>query len=117
LRREENVSLFRYRALIKLGPPRPGREADGSEFPSGTHKLMVHAWRPGSPPTEKYFAAEFSREENAPLVAGESEIVTITIADDEAPSYLGPGREFAIWGPCVGTGVISRRVFSTSTPS
>jgi len=111
------VSLFHYRALVTLDPQRPGRPDSAAELPSGTHNLMVHAWRDGAPPHDKYFAAEIWRDDDGPLRAGERTIVTITVTDDDAPLYLGPGRMFTFWGAGGGRGVVSRRVFSHSGPS
>ena len=111
------VSLFRYRALVTLDPPRPGQDETDAQFPSGTHKLMVHAWRAGKPPHDKYFAAEIWPDEDSPLRPGVRAIVTITVTDDDAPDYLGPGRMFSLWGGGTGRGIVSRRVFSNASPS
>ncbi|MHB1595992.1 MAG: hypothetical protein ACYCO9_19360 [Streptosporangiaceae bacterium] len=39
--------------------------------------------------------------------------MTITLNDDDAGQYLGPGRQFTMWdGHDIGHGIISRRVFA-----
>lgn len=112
------MSLFRYRALVTLDRPIPGQEEYVDLFPSGTHKLMVHAWRDDIwPPHDKFFPAEINTDGDSPLHAGERAIVTITVTDDDAPSYFAPGRMFALWGGGHGRGVVSRRVFSNFSPS
>jgi hypothetical protein len=111
------VSLFRFRALVTLDPARPGHEETDEHFPVGTHRLMVHAWKTGTPVHDKLFAAEIWSDEGTPLHAGDRAIVTITVTDDDAPDYFSPGRQFALWGGAGGRGVVSRRVFSNSTPS
>jgi hypothetical protein len=43
--------------------------------------------------------------------------VTITVTDDQAPAYFGPGQPFTLWGECAGHGVVCRRVFTDFGPS
>lgn len=111
------MSLYRYRALVTLDPPRPGQDETDEQFPGGTHKLMVHCWRSGTPVHDKFFAAEIWRDGDSPLHPGDQAIVTITLTDDDAPEYLRAGTEFALWGGPGGHGVVSRRVFSNASPS
>jgi hypothetical protein len=109
------MKRFRYRALIELDLST--RCDPGREFSSGTRALMVHARRIGQPTVDKYFPATISQIDQRPLHPGEHAVVTITVIDDDAPSYFGPGQPFAIWGADTGRGIISRRVFTDSGPS
>jgi hypothetical protein len=117
--REGLMRRFRFRALVmieSLAPGRPRRDSGGLES-SATHALMVHASRSGQPSSGKYFPATISRDDGQPLEPGERQVVTITIADDEADLFLAPGRPFRIWGGGSGRGIVSRRVFTDSGPS
>lgn len=109
---------FRFRARVMLDSwaPAHGRDPRGLD-PSATHALMIHAWHADQPSCTKSFTAAIARDDGQPLGSGERQVVTITIADDEAPLFLGPGRRFTIWGSGSGSGVISRRVFTDSGPS
>lgn len=108
------MKRFRYRALIELDLS--ARADPGKEYLSGTRVLMVHARRIGEPSADKYFSATISQDDQRPLHPGEHAVVTITVTDDDAPSYLGPGQPFTIWGAGTGRGIISRRVFTESGP-
>jgi hypothetical protein len=114
------VRQFRFRALVTLdawASARPGPDRGSGLDPSGTHALMVYAWRADQPPCGKYFPAAISRDDGQPLLPGQCQVVTITITDDEAPLFLAPGKPFTIWGGGSGHGVVSRRVFTNSGPS
>lgn len=106
---------FRFRALVTLDPSGDG--ALGSEYPSGTHKLMVHAQRFSQPSSDRYFPAAISRDDEQRLRPGEQAVVTITVTDDDAPLYLATGEPFTLWGDSHGHGVITRRVFTAFGPS
>jgi hypothetical protein len=108
------MKRFRYRALIELDQSTRG-DPD-KEYLSGTRALMVHAWRIGQPSADRYFSATMSQDDQQPLHAGDHAVVTITVLDDDAPLYLGPGQQFTIWGASTGHGIISRRVFTDSGP-
>jgi hypothetical protein len=108
------MKRFRYRALVELDQPRQGR--GGRPYPSGTRALMVHAQHIGQPPGHKYFPATIAQDDEQPLQPGQHAVVTITVTDDDAPSYLAPGQPFTIWGDSTGHGIISRRVFTDSGP-
>jgi len=108
------MKRFRYRALVELDQPKLG-PAD-RQYPSGTRALMVHAQRIDRPSGHKYFPATITQDNLQPLQAGDHAVVTITVTDDEAPSYLAPGQHFTIWGASTGHGIISRRVFTDSGP-
>ena len=112
------VRQFRFRALVMLDSwaPARGKRARGLD-PSATHALMIHAQRSDQPSCSRSFPAAISRDDGQPLEPGERQVVTITIADDEAPLLLPSGRQFTIWGGGSGRGVISRRVFTDSGPS
>jgi hypothetical protein len=109
------MKRFRYRALVELD--RPARDGPGRQYPSGTRALMVHAWHIGQPPGHRYFPATIVQDDQEPLQSGQHVVVTITVTDDDAPSYLAPGQPIAIWGETTGRGIISRRVFTDSGPS
>jgi hypothetical protein len=103
---------IKYRALVTLDAPAKG--GPGRQYPSGTHALMVHARRIGQPSCDKYFPASIYPDDEQPLMPGEQRIVTITVAEDDAPAYLAAGQPFTIWGASSGHGVISRRVFTAA---
>jgi hypothetical protein len=113
------VRQFRFRALVTLDSwaPATRREQSRGLDPSATHALMIHAWHAGQPSCSKSFPAGVSRDDGQPLEPGERQVVTITVTDDAAPLFLGPGRQFTIWGGGTGRGVISRRVFTDAGPS
>jgi hypothetical protein len=106
---------FRFRALVTLDPPAPGTQA--TEYPSGTHKLMVHARCINEPSRGRYFPAVITRDDEQPLQPDRQAVVTITVADDDAPFYLATGEPFTLWGTGHGHGIITRRVFTASGPS
>jgi hypothetical protein len=116
--KEGAVRQFRFRALVTLESwaPARGRDPRGLD-PSATHALMIHAWHADQPSRTRSFPAAIARDDGRPLGSGEHQVVTITIADDEAPLFLAPGRRFTIWGGGSGRGVISRQVFTDSGPS
>jgi len=107
------MKRFRYRALVTLDPPVSGV---GTRYPSGTRALMVHARRIAEPLVHKYMPATISTDDLLPFRPGDHVVVTITVTDDDAPSYLGPGQSFTLWGGSTGHGIISRRVFTDSGP-
>jgi hypothetical protein len=109
------VKTFKFRALLTLDPPGPGRQA--RQYPSGTHSLMIHVGHVGKVPCDKYFPAVIVRDAEEPLSQGESAVVTVTVVDEDADLYLDAGQTFTIWGGCGGHGRISRRVFTDSEPS
>lgn len=110
---------FRFRALVTIESWAPARHGQDSREldSSATHALMIHARRSGQPSCSKYFPAAISRDDGQPLEPGERQVVTITIADDEAELFLAPGKPFTIWGGGTGRGIVSRRVFTNSGPS
>jgi hypothetical protein len=109
------VKRFRFRALVTLDPPTRGRA--GKQYSSGTRALIVHARRLDRPSRDKFFPATICRDAGLPLHPGERTVVTITVTDDEAPSYFGPGQVFTLWGASGGYGVVSRRVYTDFGPS
>lgn len=106
---------FKFRALVTLDPPAPGR--DVRQYPSGTRSLMVHACRIGDLSSDKYFPTVISCDTEHPLQQGERAVVTVTVAGDDALLYLEAGQPFTIWGASGGHGVISRREFTDGEPS
>ncbi|HUA27908.1 MAG TPA: hypothetical protein VMC03_03410 [Streptosporangiaceae bacterium] len=109
------MKRFRYRALVTLDPPGPC--GLGWQYPSGTRALMVRARRIGEPPVHRYMPATISPDDQLPLRPGDQVVATITVIDDEAPAFLGPGQPFTLWGGSTGHGIISREVFTDSGPS
>ena len=106
------MKLFKYRALVTLDPGRTGHD-----YPSGTHSLVVHASRLDDRSRDKYFPAVIATDGELPLHEGERTVVTMTVADDDAPQFLAAGQAFTIWGETEGHGVVSRRVFTDGEPS
>jgi len=107
------VTGYKYRALITLDGPGPGRNA--KPYAPGTHKLMVRCGRLAQPTTVRCFPAAIYRADEQPVSPGDADvIVTIEVSDDEAGEFLSPGQHFTLWnGQDIGHGVISRRVFFT----
>ncbi|HYK33027.1 MAG TPA: hypothetical protein VEV63_13750 [Streptosporangiaceae bacterium] len=106
---------FKFRALVTLDPPAPN--ADVRRFPTGTHNLMIHAWRMDDLSSDKYFPTVIACDAEHPLEQGERAVVTFTVEDDDALQYLAPGQPFTIFGGSRGHGVISRREFTDGQPS
>jgi hypothetical protein len=109
------VKPFRFRALVTLDPPM--RKGSRRQYASGTRSLMVHARRTGHPACDKYFPATIAEENGLPIQPGKRTVVTITVVDDQAPAYFGPGQAFTLWGESGGYGVVTRRVFTDYGPS
>jgi len=108
------MKLFRFRAVIALDPA-AAPSAHG--YLSGTRELLVHGTRIDDPGTDRFFPAMMTWDEENTLQPGDHAVVTLTIADDDAPSYLAAGQLFRLWGAGTGHGIISRRVFTTAGPS
>lgn len=105
------MTLARFRALITLDPAGRPRE-----FPSGT-RVLVHGTRIGDPASGKFFQAVMTSDEENPLRPGDHAVVTLTIADGDAPAYLAAGQHFMLWGASTGHGIISRQVYTPAGPS
>jgi hypothetical protein len=105
------VKSYKYRALVKLDPPVPGRPADpplpetGGRFVVRAHHHETHH--------SKIFSALVTTSSDEPLRAADHSIqLTMTVLGDDACDYLEAGDTFALWrGHDVGQGVISRRLF------
>jgi hypothetical protein len=108
------MKRFRYRALVEFD--QPARDGPGRQYPGGTRSLTVHARRIGQPSGHKYFPATIVQDDQRPPQPGEPVVVTITVTDDDAPSYFAPGQPFTIGGESTGRGIISRRVLADSGP-
>lgn len=65
-----------------------------------------------------YFPCEMTwDDEERTLRGGDHALVTITVTDEHAPEFLDAGQHFTMWsGTEVGHGVISRRVYFSSSP-
>lgn len=110
------MTTFRFRAVITLNEA--AHDPQGSEYRSGTHAVMVHAGRTGQPGHDQYFEAVIEREDQQSLHPGDHAVVTITLADPDAREFFAPGQHFILWnGGDVGTGVVSRHVFTSGSPS
>jgi hypothetical protein len=107
------MKRYRYRALVEFDQPAggPGRPAA-----SGTHALTVYARRLGEPSGHKYFPATMVWDDQQPPQPGDHVVVTITVTDDDAPSYFAPGQPFTIGGDATGRGIISRRLLTDPGP-
>ena len=108
------MKRFRYRALVDFDQPAAG--GPGRQYPSGTRGFMVHARRIGEPSGHKYFPATIVLDDQQPPQLGEHVVVTITVTDADARSYLAPGQPFTIWGESTGRGVISRLLLTDPGP-
>lgn len=91
-------------------------EAEGEEYPNHTRELMLRAESRNRPGSYRNFTAELCWDDEMPLHPGDRHVVTITVTDDEAAAFLGPGRQFTLWnGADVGHGTISRQMYSSFT--
>ena len=106
------MKQFRFRALVNIVAP----SGAGRRCPNCTRELL-HAWRLDAPSEGKYLPALIFADGNESLDPGSARVATITVTDDEALSYLGPGQVFTLWGSLTGRGVICRRVFTDHGPS
>lgn len=105
------MKLVKYRALLTLDPAGPQDRT--TQYPNGTHSLMV---RFGGPPVPPCFPVTIYRVDEQPLHRGDaSVVVTLEVAGDDACEHLAAGQRFTVWnGADIGHGVISRRVVFTS---
>jgi hypothetical protein len=78
---------------------------------------MVRACRLDRPEYARCFPAELSWDDEQPLHPGDRAEVTITMVDDEAPSFFGAGQRFSLWdGADIGHGTVSRQVYTEYGP-
>jgi hypothetical protein len=105
------VKSYKYRALVRLDRPGPGRRPDpalpetGGRFVVRAHHHETHR--------SKIFSALVAMPADEPLRAADHSIqLTMTVLGDDACDYLEAGDTFALWrGHDVGHGIISRRLF------
>jgi hypothetical protein len=110
------MSRYLFRAVVTLN--RAAHDDYGREYPSGTHEVMVHAVRLGEPGRDRYFGAVIERADDQSLHSGDYAVVTIRLADGRAAGFFAPGQHFTLWnGAEIGTGVVSREVFTPGSPS
>jgi hypothetical protein len=110
------MKTFRFRALVTLG--RAAHDSQGRDYPSGTRAVMVRASSLARPWHWKCFEAAIERGDEPFLHHDDREVVTITLTDDDAREFIAPGQHFILWnGHDIGTGVVSRQVFTTGSPS
>lgn len=110
------MKTYRLRALVTLGPA--AHDSQGHEYPSGTRAVMVLASSLARPAYRKYFPATIERDDDAFLHHDDREVVTITLTDDDAGWFFAPGQHFTLWnGQDIGTGVVTRHVFTSGSPS
>jgi hypothetical protein len=110
------VRLYRFRALLTVDAP--AASAPDRSYASGRRALLVHAYRIGQPARGKFFQAMMTWDEDTTkLRPGDRAIVTLTVADSEAPAYLDAGQPFTLWGGGSGHGVVARQVYTTAAPS
>lgn len=87
--------------------------AEGEEYPNHTRELVLRVESPERPGSYGNFTAELCWDDETPLHPGDRHVVTVTVTDDEAPKFLGPGAQFTLWnGVDVGHGTISRQMYS-----
>jgi hypothetical protein len=108
------MKRFRYRALVELDRPVSGSR---TRYAGGTRGLMIHARSLADPSVHKYLPATISTDDQLPFQPGDHVVVTLTVTDDDAPSYLGPGQSFTLWGESTGHGIISRALFTDPDPA
>jgi hypothetical protein len=118
------VRSIRFRAIITLDPAwaHPGTPLHpaADQYLNHTGALVVRAQIPRQLGGDRSFPAEICWDEDQPLHPGEHAVVTITVHDDKADglAFFKAGQRFALWaGEDVGSGVVSRRVFSEHVPS
>jgi hypothetical protein len=105
----------RFRALVTLDAS--AAEVPASHYPSGSRTVIIQAHLTGKPGAYRDFPAAISTDDEAPLGPGQRAVVTLTLAGDEAGSFLSPGQHFTVWaGGDAGHGVVSRRVYCLSGP-
>jgi len=109
------VRLYRFRALVTVDAP--AANAPERTYASGTRAFLVRANRIGQPTREKFFQAMMTWDEDTELRPGDRAVVTITVADSEAPAYLDAGQRFMLWGGGSGHGMVARQVYTASAPS
>jgi hypothetical protein len=110
------MTPYRFRALITLGPA--AHDSQGHDYRSGTRAVMVRASSPARPAHWKYFEAMIERDDEPFLHHDDREVVTITLTDADAPAFFAPGHHFTLWnGHDIGTGMVSRQVFTSGSPS
>jgi hypothetical protein len=109
------MRLYRFRALLTVDAP--AASAPDRPYASGTRAFVVHAYRISQPTRGKFFQAMMTWDEDTELRPGDRAVVTLTVADSEAPAYLDAGQPFTLWGGGSGHGMIARQVYTTSAPS
>jgi hypothetical protein len=113
---------LRFRALIALDPagtrPNIPLRPAAEEYPNHTRTLVVRVPSFRVPGHSWFFPAEICWDSGQALHPGDHAVVTIAVANDGAGELLDAGRHFALWrGGDVGSGVISRRVYTDYGPS
>ena len=109
------MRLYRFRALVTVDAP--AASAPDRVYPSGTRAFLVHANRIGQPTRSKFFHMMMTWDEDTELRPGDRAVVTMTVADSDAPAYLDAGQRFTLWGGGSGHGVVARQVYTASAPS
>jgi hypothetical protein len=110
------MTTFRFRALITLGPD--AHDSQGRDYPSGTRAVMVRASSLARPAHWRIFEAVIDRDDEPFVHHGDREIVTIALTDSRAGEFFAPGQHFTLWnGRDIGTGVVSRHVYTIGSPS
>jgi hypothetical protein len=104
------MKLYKYLALVKLGPPAGGTSA-GAPLPETDCRVAVRAHHHETH-RSKIFSALVTPTHDEPLqVANHSIELTMTVLGDDACDYLEAGDIFALWrGQDIGRGVICRRL-------
>ena len=113
---------LRFRALITLDPAAVRRDVPvhlvTEEYPNHTRALVVRVPSPRVPGCTRSFTTEMCWDGDDALHPGDHAVVTIAVTDEEAGECLDAGQRFTLWcAGNVGSGVISRQVYTDYPPS
>lgn len=105
-----------FRDLITLGPVE--HDTQGLDHPSGTRAGIVRASRLAEPGRRKWSEAVIDRDDESFLRHEYREVFNVSLTRNQALYFFAPGQRFILRnGHDTGAGVVSRRVFASSSPS
>jgi hypothetical protein len=104
------VKRYKFQAVVSLHAAGDGQPCP--ELGPAPHR-MVLLGRSDETGRSQLFTVLISCEDDGPLRPGSPLAeVTLRVAGDDVPDYLGIGRQFGLWlGGEVGEGVVTRRLF------
>lgn len=116
-RHHGSVLVPHPRSTAQSGPEAPqpaGPAADEDEvYLNHTRELVFRAESRDKPGSYRSFATELSWDDEVALHPGDRHVVTVTLTEDDADRFFGPGQRFTLWkGAEVGHGTITRPMFS-----